>query len=128
MAKTQQLPLNNYATGSYTFTKATPNGLSGFMLEIGRCTTATPTIWPNATTELDIMVIPSFDGGATFDANAKIGFAGAFGGILADPKNGIEHTVTSFGGRFSPQEPTAVRVDIVIRGGPIYSYLDVTVV
>ena len=125
--KTRQLPLASYANGTYNFTNATPNGLASFLIEVGRCTTATPTIWPQAMTELDITVIPSFDGGTTFHPSAQFGFTGATGDIRINPNTGAEYTVQDLTGRFTPIEATAVKVIIVVRGGPIFSYLDVTV-
>jgi hypothetical protein len=126
MAKVRDLPLANYPNGTRTFIKQTPNGLDGFLLEIGRCTAATPTIWPNTTTKLSIQVVPSYDGGVTFDPTAEIGRADITGGVKIDSKTGLEKPIYVFGGDFRPA-PNAVKVTITITGGPLRSYADVTV-
>ena len=125
MAKIRDLPLANYPTGVYSFVKVLPNGIDGFKVEVGRCTTATPTIWPNVTTGLSIYITPSYDGGNTFDPTAKAGFGDAKGGILVNQKTG-EAAVQHVGADFDPPA-NAVRIDITVTNGPIFTYADITV-
>ena len=131
MTTTRELPLANYPTGSRTFVKQTPNGLAGFKIDIARCTSADPTIWPDAATKLGLFVTPSYDGGATFDPAARIGWGpdagpGAGGGIRLDGRSGAEIVVQDLGGTFDPPA-NAVRVDVEIVNGPLRTVVDVTV-
>lgn len=126
MAITRDLPLADYPNGSRTFVKSTPNGLGGFNVSIGRCTTATPTIWPNATTTLNIKVECSYDGGATFPTNGG-GAEFILSGGIALQKGGGEFAASNVSCRFEPQSPNAVRITATIAGGPLRTYVDVTV-
>lgn len=126
MAKTRELPLANYPTGNRTFVKQTPNGLSGFQVEIGRSTTADTTIWPDTATELQITVVPSFDGGATFDPTAKISSGRKKGGIITYPRTSIEVATETFGGGFNPPA-NAVRIEVEVFNGPLRTFADVVI-
>jgi hypothetical protein len=124
MAKTRQIPLGNYGNGSRDFGPWTfPNGLDGFRITIGRCTTATPNIWPNASTRIKFEVWFSFDGGLTYDHKEEWTPQG--GGIVS--KGGIELTEEGVSWKFSPDEPTHAKATVTITGGPIRNYCDVVV-
>jgi len=126
MAKTRDLPLADYPTGTRTFVKQTPNGLNGFLIAIARCTTADTSIWPNVATELDLIAVPSYDGGATFDRTAAAGMSGATGGIRVNSRTGLEYTVQDCGVNFTPPA-NAVEITVTIRNGPLRTFADVTV-
>ena len=126
MAKTRDIPLNSYPTGTRTFIKQTPNGLAGFLIELARCTSADLTIWPDPASQIKITVENSYDGGATFPANGGGAEFLMDGGIKLD-KFGAEIPIASMSCRFSPNEPTAVRVTATIINGPIKTYGDVTI-
>lgn len=125
MAKIRDLPLANYPAGSVQLTqRATPNGLSGFDIRIGRCTTATPTQWPLSSTRVTLDLQFSFDGGATFTPLGANSWS-QVGGIIV--VRGVEVPEDIVSWRFSPQEPTHVKGQITLSE-PTRSYLDITVV
>jgi len=126
VATTRELPLANYPSGSRTFVRQTPNGLAGFKIEIARCTSADPTIWPDPASRVRISVECSYDGGATFPANGGGAAIDCAGGIELD-RGGVEIPALVFGCRFIPIEPTAVRITVEVVNGPIKTAADVTV-
>ena len=124
MAKIRDLPLGNYPNGSVDFgPRAVPNGLSGFDIRIGRCTTATPTLWVSSSTIVTIDMQFSYDGGATYTALGANSWSGG-GGIVTNRGVEIPESVVSWG--FSPNEPNFLKGRITVTGGPIRTYLDVT--
>lgn len=124
MAKSRALSLANYPSGSRQFGPwAFPNGLDGFDIRIGRCTTATPTIWPNASTRVSLVMEFSFDGGETYPHVETWTPQG--GGIVS--KNGVELAEESAGWRYSPNQPTHAKATVTVTNGPIRTYVDVTV-
>jgi hypothetical protein len=125
MAKIRDLPLANYPTGVRTFVRQTPNGLAGFLVEIGRSTSADPTIWPDPASRIKINVECSFDGGVTFPPDGGGAACDIAGGIFTS--KGVEVPLSAFGCRFSPNEPTAVRITVEVVNGPIRTFADVTV-
>jgi hypothetical protein len=121
--KVRRLGLASYADGVRSLGPIdTPNKLQGFKINVGRCTAATPTIWPNASTILTVEIFSSFDGGQTFETSAKFV---QMGGILT--RRGVELAEDEFSFRLHPIEPTHIRIDITVSGGPLFSYVDVTV-
>lgn len=128
MAKTKipQVPLGNYPDGIYTFGPiATPNGLDGFDIRVGRCTTATPTLWPNVSTTVKIDMQYSYDGGVTYTPLGANSFGPVPGGIISS--HGVETAEWVTSAHFSPNEPTHFKGQITVAGGPIRTYLDATV-
>src|SRR4051812_5826333 len=77
--QTLQIPLKDYATGERTVERAIAVDVRSIKLTLQRCTTATPTIWPQLTTFVNLELSGSFDGGATW---IPMGAWGAFGGIF----------------------------------------------
>jgi hypothetical protein len=76
----------NIATGSQDLGPVTlPNGLTSLKITIKRCTTATPTIWPNAATTIKASLFVSVDGGVNWIASGSLTSAG---GIYV--RNGVE--------------------------------------
>lgn len=125
MAKIRDFPLANYPAGTFQLAqRATPNGLAGFDLRIGRCTTATPTIWPNASTRVTLDLQFSFDGGASWTPLGGNSWS-QVGGIIV--VRGVEVPEDIVSWRFAPDEPTHVRGQITLSE-PTRSYLDITVV
>jgi hypothetical protein len=126
MAKSRELPLADYPTGTRTFVRQTPNGLAGFLVEIGRSTSADLTIWPDPASRIKISVECSFDGGQSFPPDGGGAACDIAGGIFMN-KLGAEVPLSVFGCRFSPNEPTAVRITVEVVNGPIRTFADVTV-
>lgn len=125
MSKIRPIPLGTYPNGTYQFGPvATPNGLNGFDIRIGSCTTADPTIWPNATTIVTLDLQFSYDGGATYTPIGANSWSQG-GGIFES--HGVETPERVLSWRFSPNEPTHFKGQITVTGGPIKTYLDYTI-
>lgn len=123
--KTRQIPLGNYPNGTRNFGPiATPKGLDQFDIRIGRCTTADPTIWPNASTVLKIDLQFSFDGGVNYTPLGANSWEQG-GGIIV--QRGVEQAETILTWSFSPDQPTHFKGRITVTGGPIRTYLDATI-
>lgn len=126
MNKSRKIPLGNYGNGSRSFGPwAFPNGLDGFEIRIGRCTTATPTIWPNSSTRITFDVDFSFDGGLTYPLRQTWTPQG--GGIVQGKNGGPELDSEAVSWKFKPDEPTHAKATVTISGGPMRNYCDVTV-
>lgn len=110
------LPLVNYPSGTQTLGPVNvPSRIHGARLELARCTSATPTIWPSASTLLGIEVQIEVAGQWRQLAAAS----GARGGILLD-RQGLEAAMDYFEVR-RPDEITVsrARAIITITGGPL---------
>jgi len=133
MAKVRRLPLANYPNGTRQFGPWTfPNGLDGFDIRVGRCTTATPNIWPNENTRVSFLIEFSFDGGQTYSLQQSWtpqgGGIRSKGGVeLAEEKVSWSFEVADSEGRSAAYEPTHARATVTVTGGPIRTYCDVTV-
>jgi hypothetical protein len=119
MASVQVLPLNNYANGSRQLGPIDlASDVTSVLFNIQRCTTATPTIWPNVTTTLEIIPEVSLDGGSTW---IEAGRTTNVGGIQLS-KFGTELAFCLSGGGL-PAEVGGVtrqyRVQTTIAGGPL---------
>lgn len=124
VSKIRDIPLGSYPTGVYTFEHATPNGLRGFSIAVGRKTDATPTYWPNTATQLTMKVEGSFDNGAHWNGGSSISGPVA-GGIRIDD-DGSQQAETIMGADFWPVV-NRIRVTFTVTSGPIYTYGDITV-
>lgn len=118
MASVQVLPLNNYANGTRNLGPLDiASDVTVIDFNIQRCTTATPTIWPNASTTLVITPEVSLDGGATW---IEAGKSTNVGGISLF--RGTEVAFARSGG-FIPPEVNGItrqyRVSTLIAGGPL---------
>jgi hypothetical protein len=126
MTKTRQIPLGNYPSGSYPFGPwAFTQGLDGFDIRLGRCTAATPLLWPLTTTRVRIDMQFSYDGGETFTEIGANSWEGG-GGVVS--KNGVDIAETSVSWNFAPNEPTHAKATVTVINGPVRTYVDVTIV
>lgn len=118
MSRSIDLPLGNYPNGTRsTSWRAISDAITKASVEIARCTTADPTIWPNASTEVDLTIDFSMDGGATIALSAT---SGACPGGIAIGLHGVEAPATRIG--LSPLpvgSGRAIRITATVRGGPI---------
>lgn len=124
LTKVRSLPLREYPSGTrevgpFSF----PNGLNGFDLRLGRCTSADPTIWPNAATTVKFEMLFSFDGGVTYP-HVEIWEPQGGGIVLV---RGVELAEEAASWRYDPVEPTHGKARITVTNGPIRTYLDVTI-
>lgn len=119
MASVQVLPLNNYPNQTRVLGPIDiADDVTSCDISVQRCTTATPTIWPNVTTVLAITPEVSVDGEQTWvEAGASISPGG-----ISPAKGGGEAAFGVSGGGL----PAAVngitrryRNTVVITGGPI---------
>lgn len=119
MASVQVLPLNNYANGvRQSGSIDVADDVTSILFTIQRCTTATPTIWPNVTTTLEILPELSLDGGSTW---TEVGRTTNVGGIQLS-KFGTELAFAASGGYLPPAEngiTRQYRVRTTIAGGPL---------
>lgn len=118
MASVQVLPLANYSNGTRN---AGPidiaSDVTSIDFSVQRCTTATPTVWPNASTTLEIIPEVSLDGGSTW---IEAGRSFSEGGISTF--RGVEVAFAKSGGYVPPQVGNTTRqyrVTTIIAGGPL---------
>lgn len=119
MASVQVLPLNNYANGERVLGPIeVADDVTTIDFNIQRCTSATPTVWPNASTTLDIIPEVSTDGGNTW---SEAGKSTNVGGIQ-QAKGGGELAFARSGGSLPPAVNGIARqykVTTIIAGGPL---------
>lgn len=114
-SKELAIPLANYPSGTHVVSaRNVPDWATHLSFEFERCTSGTPTLWPNASTTLDI-------GFELFVDGVWVN-AGAFtdvGGISMDPDDEAERTI-SFG-RVSLRAGSnrQFRATVNIGGGPL---------
>lgn len=118
MASVAVLPLGNYNNGTRNFGPVdVPQGATSLDFSIQRCTTADNTIWPNATTTVEIIPEVSLDGEVTW---IECGRFKSAGGIQVG-KNG--EVPFAIGGGYIPPQVGAVtrrfRGTTIVTGGPI---------
>lgn len=118
MASVQILPLANYANGTrQSSAMDIADDVTHVDFSIQRCTTATPTIWPNASTTLEIIPEVSLDAGVTW---LEAGRSASAGGISRG-KQGEEIAFAIGGGGLPPGINRQYRVRTIIAGGPLRS-------
>lgn len=124
MASVEILPLGNYPSGSWTSPAVdVGDAVTRIDFSIQACTTATPAIWPNASTTLDVVPEVSFDGGATWQENAPT--RGMSGGIHVF--KGHELAFLPCGGSLAPGTGRKYRINTVIVNGPLRSAMTLEV-
>lgn len=124
---TTPFPLATYPAGTRNFGPiAVPNGLSGFNVSVQRCTDADPTIWPSAAVTVRLDLQFSYDGGNTWTPIGDNSAGPAQGGIMTNEKTGAQYPAWVCGWRFKPDEPTHLKGQITVAGGPIRTSLSVT--
>lgn len=125
MASVQVLPLANYANGTRVLGPIDiADDVTSVDFSIARCTTPTPTIWPNASTTLEVIPEVSVDGGVTWVEAGRFASAGG----IAQGKGGVgEATVTIGGGSLPAGTNRQYRVTTIIGGGPLRSSATVEV-
>lgn len=120
--KNVALPLSNYANGSYGLGPASvPDWVKSIGVELTRCTSATPTVWPNQSTQFEAVVEVSMDGGASWGPAGRVT---AVGGIYTN-KNGVQATVTAFSATLTPGAGRLIRGTASIVGGPLRTEVSV---
>ena len=120
MSSVQIFPLNNYPNGVHG-----PFGpvdladdVTSVLMSVARCTTPTPTIWPNESTVLDVLPEVSTDGGSTW---TEAGRSVSPGGIYVSPRNNQEVAFSQSGGSLPVATGRKYRVTVTITGGPLRS-------
>lgn len=117
------IPLNDYPTGTFTSPAyVVPAGTWRIGLEIARCTTADPTIWPNEATTILVHWEGSRDNGQTWEG---MGGFGGKGGMVTK-LNGTEAQFTWALG-FLPPGVNRFRATVTIENGPLRTYANVIV-
>jgi len=118
MTTTVAFPLANYPDGTRTSSNVSvSDAATTLSFSVQRCTSSTPTIWPNATTTLAITVDQSNDGGSTW--RNVFGFT-AIGGIVTD-KHGVEIPNSFASTTLNPGTSRLLRATATIAGGPLRS-------
>lgn len=117
MTTTVAFPLANYPNGTQTSSAvAVDDAATMLTFSIQRCTTATPTIWPNSSTTLSINVEQSNDGGSTWQPNCSFTSAG---GIVS--VKGVEQSTSYLQTNLFPGTNRKLRATATIAGGPLRS-------
>ena len=114
--RTQAIPLADYQTSIFTLPETNIQvQATHFYFEVARCTTLTPDIWPNSTTELDVKLEISTDNGSTWQFLA--GFR-APGGILVR-RDGTEATITNINTPIGTGNQRKIRGTAEVINGPL---------
>jgi len=117
----------NQPTGTHTYgAYNVPDGVSSATLRIARCTTATPTFWPNASTTVDAKAMMSFDNGATFPY--QVATISSKGGIVTHPDTGEQVTETGVsvtGVRLGANRK--IQATITVTNGPLVTQVTLEV-
>jgi hypothetical protein len=118
MARTLDLPLGNYPNGTRsTAWRSIPDAATYAGVELARCTSANPAIWPNASTMVDLTIDISMDGGNTVALSATTGQCP--GGIVPG-KGGGDAPITRIALQPLPVGTNRmVRITATVSGGPI---------
>jgi hypothetical protein len=126
MAETVVLPLANYPNQTRNFGPITiADSVTVVDFKVQRCTTATPTIWPNASTTLSIMQEISLNGGVSW---MPLGGNFSAGGGIQAGKGGVGELAYSQGGGYLPVGVNRqVRGTVVIAGGPLRTTASVVI-
>jgi hypothetical protein len=114
MATVLTIPLNDY-TGTLAIPQFNiADGAIGYTIYLARCTTATPTLWPNVSTTIEVSIEISFDGGTVW------GGGGSFtesGGIRSFKGSELANSAGFFGIQAGTNRKG--RGAVVITNGPM---------
>lgn len=112
----QAFPLGDYPSGTNQFGPFNVRPQDElFQLQVRRCTTADPTIWPNVATTLELTMELSVDNGATWQ---QAGGFKAEGGIIdAGPRGEVEFT--SYKTDLGQGNQRRLRGSVTIINGPL---------
>src|SRR4051812_42143110 len=126
MSSVQVLPLGNYSGSHSAGPIDVADDVTSVDFSVARCTTATPTIWPNTATTLRVVPQMSIDGGLTW---IECGAFTAQGGIGLG-KGGVESPF-SIGGGSLPAPVNGItrryQVTATITNGPLRSSMTIEV-
>jgi hypothetical protein len=126
MSSVQVLPLGNYANGARELGPVDiADDVTSILISFARCTSASPTIWPNASTILTITPQVSVDAGASW---VECGASVSPGGISFF--RGNEVAFGQSGGGIPPAVNGVTRqykCTVNIVGGPLRSSVTVEV-
>lgn len=115
----------NVAPGTYVFERAIDNP-GRLLIQIARCTTATPAIWPSENVILLISLDLSYDGGASWQLEWLPAFGGPGGIALLAPKFGNNTEVAQTEANVSfPPTANRVRLNATVTGGQLVTALNV---
>jgi hypothetical protein len=129
MATVELLPLDDYEAGSFPFGPVElDSSITQIVLQVARCTSATPDIWPDEAPEISLAHEYSLDGGANWNG---YGGATAPGGIFVSGRTHQEAPFTAITGGDIPPEvnevPRLYRGVLGITGGTLHSYVQADV-
>lgn len=93
---------------------ARPANMVGFQVTLGRCTTATPALWSDVNSTIEIQLDASFDGGNTWSTG------GAFGPLPGGIRTNRTGEVPAWiiGASWNPL-PTHIRGRVIVINGPV---------
>lgn len=115
LSRTQAIPLADYPSGARALPETSVlDAATVFYFEIARCTSADPTIWPDAATTLSLDLEISYDNGATWRDWA--GFQDG-GGIVMF--KGAERAVSTLKAPMEPGANRRIRGTVTITNGPL---------
>lgn len=107
-------------TGTFNIPEtAVPANTHSLQFDLGLCTTADPTIWPNVSTTVDIALEVSYDNKATWVGGG--GASGIQGGIHLMKDGVTEQTQGGFIAGFT-NSPTHARGTVVVTNGPLVTF------
>lgn len=107
----------NIPTGTRQFSVNIPNGLTAITVQLARMTAATPTLWTNPATTLNMNLSLSLDGGQSF--NFYSGFSAQGGAFIG--KGGIEIPYSSMTFNLPAGASRRAQVEIIVENGPLVS-------
>lgn len=117
MPQVFSFPQTSIPTGEFTIpVTSLPASINTLTVSVARCTTATPTIWPDPATTLMVQTQYSYDGAVTWDFPDTWG---GVGGIFHDPKTNTDIAMTSSQQVFDKGSPTHVKGKLTVTNGPL---------
>jgi hypothetical protein len=116
LSRAQAIPLADYATGTHTLPEVNiQTQATKFHFEVRRCTSVDLTIWPDASTTLELILEVSFDNGNTW---IERGRATAVGGIHV-LRNGTQAPITALQIDIGTGNQRKCRGAVIVTNGPL---------